>query len=162
MEKESANCTPGESSLVSTGSGAPGTERRSLSSGVVRRSVAGERFRTTLLTSFAAVALILATLGIYGVLAYFVTQRSREIGVRLALGAQPATLLVMVVREGMRPVLAGSAIGLAGAVATTRLMQSLLFGVQAVDPPTYAIVVREKPSSCWGHACSSRKRFWSD
>src|SRR5205814_1565258 len=82
---------------------------------LVQASVGDQRFRTMLLSGFAGVALFLAALGIYGVVAYFVTQRRRELGIRLALGAPPARLFSMVVRQGMHPVLAGAAVGLAGA-----------------------------------------------
>ena len=105
---------------------------------VVDESMGDHRFRTALLAAFAGVAVLLAALGIYGVLAYFVSQRSRELGIRLALGARPGALFGMVVRQGMRPVAVGAAIGLAGAVAMTTVMQSLLFGVNPVDPTTYA------------------------
>jgi ABC-type antimicrobial peptide transport system permease subunit len=108
---------------------------------VVDRSMADVRFRTALLSGFAATALFLAALGIYGVLAYFVSQRSRELGIRLALGAKPSTLFALVVHEGMRPVLAGAAAGFAGAVALTMLMRSLLFEVQPADPASYAATV---------------------
>jgi putative ABC transport system permease protein len=106
--------------------------------GVVRRSVDGQRFRTWLLGSFAGLALLLATLGIYGVLAYFVAARVRELGIRLALGATPAQVWRMVVGQGMRPVLWGSIAGLAAAYAGADLMKSLLFGVAPLDPATYA------------------------
>jgi putative ABC transport system permease protein len=106
---------------------------------IVDDSLGDQRFRTALLAAFAGVALLLAALGIYGVLAYFVSQRSRELGIRLALGARPQALFGMVVRQGMRPVAAGAALGLAGAVAVTTVMQSLLFGVNPVDPATYAV-----------------------
>jgi ABC-type antimicrobial peptide transport system permease subunit len=99
--------------------------------------VGGQRFRTSLLSGFAAVALFLAALGIYGVLAYSVSQRAREIGIRLALGAPQAGLFGMVLRQGMRPVAAGSVVGLVGAFAGTSLIKSLLFGVPPGDPPTY-------------------------
>jgi putative ABC transport system permease protein len=105
---------------------------------VVEDSMGNHRFRTVLLGAFATVALLLAALGIYGVLAYFVSQRARELGIRLALGAKPAALFGMVVRQGMRPVLIGAVIGLASAIALTTVMQSLLFGVDPVDPATYA------------------------
>jgi putative ABC transport system permease protein len=97
------------------------------------------RFRTALLTAFAAIALLLAGLGIYGVLAYFVSRRSRELGIRLALGARPGELFGLVVRQGMRPVAAGALAGLIAAAALTTLMQSLLFGVQPIDPTTFAL-----------------------
>lgn len=109
--------------------------------GLVRRSVDDQRFRTWLLGSFAGLALLLAALGIYGVLAYFVTERVRELGIRLALGASPAQVWRMVVRQGMRPVLWGSAAGLAVAYAAAGLMTSLLFGVAPLDLATYATTV---------------------
>ena len=105
---------------------------------VVDDSMADAKFRTALLGGFAGIALLLAALGIYGVLAYFVSQRSRELGIRLALGARPAELFRMVIGQGMRPVIAGACLGLVGAAAITTLMQSLLFGVTAVDPAAYA------------------------
>jgi putative ABC transport system permease protein len=104
---------------------------------VVDDSMGDHRFRAVLLGTFAAVALLLAALGIYGVLAYFVSQRARELGIRLALGARPTALFGMVVRQGMRPVAIGAAVGLAAAVALTTVLQSLLFGVDPVDPAAY-------------------------
>jgi putative ABC transport system permease protein len=106
---------------------------------LVHESVGDQRFRTSLLAGFAGCALFLAALGVYGVLAYSVAQRTREIGVRMALGASAAQLFHMVLRDGMRPVLAGSVAGLAGAYAVTGVLQSLLFGVAPVDPPTYLL-----------------------
>ena len=108
---------------------------------VVDQSFGDHRFRTVLLSGFAAVALFLAALGVYGVLAYFVSQRSRELGIRLALGAHPATLFRLVVGQGLRPVIAGAVIGIAGALAATSVTQSLLFGVQTIDPITYFVAV---------------------
>jgi putative ABC transport system permease protein len=104
---------------------------------LVRDSIGDERFRTTLLGGFALVSLFLAALGIYGVLAYFVSQRSRELGIRLALGARPRALFLMVVGQGMRPVAAGAGIGLVAAAALTGLMRSMLFGVDPADPTSY-------------------------
>ena len=104
---------------------------------LVHDSIGDERFRTTLLAGFAVVSLLLAGLGIYGVLAYFVSQRARELGIRLALGARPRALFLMVVAQGMRPVAAGGAIGLVAAAALTSLMRSMLFGVELADPATY-------------------------
>jgi ABC-type antimicrobial peptide transport system permease subunit len=106
---------------------------------VVDRSMADVRFRTVLLSAFAGIALLLAALGIYGVLAYFVSQRSRELGIRLALGARPRALFRMVVGEGLKPVAAGAVAGLAGAIALTTLLRSLLFGVDPIDPATYGV-----------------------
>jgi putative ABC transport system permease protein len=103
----------------------------------VHGSVKEQRFRTSLLSGFAGVALLLAAIGIYGVLAYLVAQRSREIGIRMALGAERSRVLQMVLRQGMQPVLFGALAGIAGAVALTRLMKQLLFGVDALDPATY-------------------------
>jgi predicted permease len=104
---------------------------------VVQDSIGSERFRTTLLGSFAAVALFLAALGVYGMLAYFVSQRSRELGIRLALGAKPGTLFRMVVAQAMRPMIIGMTTGLLVAVAVTGALRSLLFGVTPLDPVTY-------------------------
>jgi predicted permease len=108
---------------------------------IVAESFGDHRFRTMLLSAFAGVALFLAALGIYGVLAYFVSQRSRELGIRLALGARPAALFALVVGQGLRPVVAGAAVGLVGAVAVTTVSQSLLFGVQPIDPITYGVAI---------------------
>ena len=121
--------------------------------GLVRDSMGDERFRATLLSGFAGVALFLAVLGIYGVLAYFVSQRSRELGIRVALGARPRALFAMVVGQGMRPVAIGSAAGLAGAIALTGLMESLLFGVPPLDPITYASSIGVLAASALG-ACA--------
>jgi putative ABC transport system permease protein len=106
---------------------------------LVRASTDGERFRTWLLGGFAGLALVLAALGIYGVLAYFVAQRVRELGIRLALGAPPAQVWRMVVGQGMRPVLWGAAGGLAAADGAATLIRTLLFDVAPLDPATYAV-----------------------
>jgi putative ABC transport system permease protein len=107
---------------------------------VLSESVAAPRFRTLLLAVFAGVALILAAVGIFGVVSYAVSQRTHEIGIRMALGARATDVLKLVVRNGMTPALLGVAIGLAGAFALTRLMTTLLFGVTPTDTATFAIV----------------------
>jgi putative ABC transport system permease protein len=107
---------------------------------VLGEETASRRLGMTLLTIFAALALLLATLGIYGVLAYFVVQHTQEIGVRVTLGAQRRNILALVIRKGMTLTLVGVAIGLCAAFALTRLMASLLYGVGTSDPLTYATI----------------------
>jgi len=107
---------------------------------VLSESVATPRFRTLLLGVFAGVALILAGVGIYGVISYAVSQRTQEIGIRMALGAQAADVLTLVIKGGMTLALIGVALGLAGAFALTRLMTTLLFGVRPTDVATFATV----------------------
>jgi putative ABC transport system permease protein len=104
---------------------------------VVSASASGNRFNAILLGVFGALALILAAAGIYGVMSYAVTQRTHEIGIRLALGAQPRAMLAMVIRQGMILVGIGMALGLGMASGLTHLMASQLFGVRATDPATF-------------------------
>ena len=100
-------------------------------------SVAAPRFNTTLLSIFAGVALVLTIVGLYGVMSYSVVQRTNEIGIRLALGAQSRDVLIMIVKQGSKLIVVGLAIGLAGAFAATRVIASLLFGVTTKDPFTF-------------------------
>jgi putative ABC transport system permease protein len=104
----------------------------------VAQSVAPRRFSMMLLTVFAVVALALASLGIYGLMSYVVAQSTREIGVRMALGAQARDVLKLVIGQGMTLALAGVAIGLVASLALARTMKTLLFGVSANDPITFA------------------------
>jgi putative ABC transport system permease protein len=103
-------------------------------------AMAESRFRTTLIALFAVVALVLASVGVYGVIAYSVTRRTHEFGIRMALGAQRTDVLQMVLRQALVFAIVGVALGLAGAFALNRLISSLLFGVSANDPVTFASV----------------------
>jgi putative ABC transport system permease protein len=107
----------------------------------LRESVAPARWSMTLLGVFAALALVLAAIGIFGVLSFLVTQRTRELGIRIALGAAPARVRRMIVGRGVSLALGGTTLGLVGALALGRLMQSMLFGISATDPVSYAAVV---------------------
>jgi len=105
---------------------------------LTEESLVADKFNLFLLGLFAAVALILAAVGIYGLMAYSVSQRTHEIGLRIALGAQRGAVLRMVMREGAMTVFLGIAIGISGALALTRVMSSLLFEIKPTDPPTFA------------------------
>ena len=107
---------------------------------IVSTAVARQRFSMLLLGAFASLALVLAAVGIYGVMSYSVAQRTREIGIRMALGAQRKDVLKMAVGQGFKLVLIGVAIGLAAAFVLTRVMTSLLFGVSATDPVTFVAI----------------------
>src|SRR5688572_12426096 len=103
-------------------------------------SVAGPRFYAVSLGVFAAIALILAAIGIYGVLAFAVSQRTREIGIRMALGAEPDSVMKMILSQGMRLAMIGIVAGLAGAIALTRYLDGMLFGLTALDPTTFIVM----------------------
>ena len=107
---------------------------------LLSKSIAKPRFYTTLLGSFALLALILGAVGTYGVMSFSVNQRQHEIGIRLALGAGRGDIFKLVVARGLRLALAGVAIGLGGALALTRLMSSLLFGISPTDPVTFVVI----------------------
>jgi putative ABC transport system permease protein len=117
----------------------PVTEIESLT-GALNASVAEPRFRTLLLGVFSGIALLLAAIGIYGVVSFSVSRRTREIGVRMALGATPASVLRLVIGESGKLLLFGLAVGIPAALALTRFMSTLLFGVAPTDPLTFAVV----------------------
>ena len=107
---------------------------------IVARSLLPRRFNLFVLVVFAALAALLAGCGVYGVMAYSVTQRKHEVGIRVALGARPSDILRLLMGQGLRLVLLGVALGLGGAMALTRWMSNLLFGVSATDPLTFALI----------------------
>jgi putative ABC transport system permease protein len=107
---------------------------------MVAESLGEPRFRTYLLAGFSAIALLLAAVGLMGLVAYAVTQRRREIGVRMALGAGQGEVLRMILTEGLRPVLAGILIGTFAAWAASRVLAGLLFGVTPTDPLTFVVI----------------------
>jgi putative ABC transport system permease protein len=121
--------------------------------GIRGDSMAQPRFRTLLIGLFAALALTLAAVGLYGVMAYLVARRTHEIGIRMALGAQTTAVMKLVLGQGMWLVLTGVSLGLAGAFALTRLMAGLLYGVSATDPLTFAVVpavlIASALLACW-------------
>jgi putative ABC transport system permease protein len=121
------------SEATTTKSACGATERR-------RRSLSRQRFSMILLNSFAVVALLLASVGLYGVISYLVGQRSQEIGIRLALGAQRKDVLRLILRHGMKMSLSGVVLGLVAALGLTRLLSNLLYSVNATDPMTFAVI----------------------
>jgi putative ABC transport system permease protein len=120
---------------------------------ILSEEVATQRFNAGALAGFAALAALLAAVGIYGVMAYAVGQRTREIGVRMAMGAQPGNVLGMVLKQGLRLALIGVVLGVGASLALTRLMTSMLFGVKASDPITYVAVAAGLAAialaACW-------------
>jgi predicted permease len=123
----------------STNTNLPVANVRTLAN-ILARSTAGTSFTLVMLGVAAAVALLLGTIGVYGVISYVVSQRTREIGVRIALGAQKRSLVGMVLRQGLTLAVIGVFLGLGASYATTRLLSGLLFGVEPVDPITYTVV----------------------
>jgi len=101
------------------------------------RSTAARRLSMTLLTLFAALAVLLALIGIYGITAYTVTQRTRELGLRMAIGARPAEVVAMLLRENLLLVIGGLVLGMAGAALATRALRTMLFGVSTLDAVTF-------------------------
>jgi ABC-type antimicrobial peptide transport system permease subunit len=116
-------------------------------------SVAQFKLNSIIVTLFAGVALVLASIGIYAVISYAVAQRTREIGIRMALGAASTDVLRLVVRDGMTPAVIGVTLGAVGAFGITRLMRSLLYGVSATDPVVFGLVatalVLLSLGACW-------------
>lgn len=122
-------------------------------SALLTDSVADSRFRTRLLGTFAALALVLAVLGVYGIVAFSVAQRTRELGVRLALGAQPGRIVRGVIGDGARLAAAGLMLGVSAALIATRWLESLLYGVQPRDPASFAltsaVIMLAALAACW-------------
>lgn len=120
---------------------------------LVVNALARPRFGTSLLGAFAAIALILTLIGLYGVVAYAASQRTREIGIRMALGAKAGDVLALIIRQGMKPALIGLAIGIAGALAATRLLATQLYDIKATDPVTFAgvgaFLLLTTLAACW-------------
>jgi putative ABC transport system permease protein len=120
---------------------------------LVQGSIGDQRFRSSLLSAFASVALLLSAIGVYGVLAFSVVQRSAEIGIRMALGAQRGDVLRLVLRQGLKPAIIGLVFGLAGALASSRVMRGLLYGIGPNDPVTFvsvmALLLIVATLACW-------------
>ena len=119
----------------------------------VSETLTEPRFRAVLLAVFAVIAMLLASIGIYGVTAHAVGQRTQEVGVRMALGAQRTDVLLLMLRQHLRPALIGVVLGLAGAIALARFLQSMVFGVAATDPATLTVMglalLSVSVAACW-------------
>ena len=111
------------------------------------------RFQATVLAGFAAIALLLATIGIYGVTSHAVGQRTQEVGIRMAMGAERSHVRGLILRQHVTPALVGIAVGLVGALALSRFLSSLLYGVRPIDPLTYVLVAMSlvvvAVAACW-------------
>jgi putative ABC transport system permease protein len=123
---------------------------------IMSESVSSRRFQALLTALFASAALLLACLGIYGVISYSIARRTNEIGIRIAVGAEPLQIWLTVLRQGIRPVIGGLAVGLAGALVSGRLIRSFLFGTEARDPAAILLVITILLAvavlACWGPA----------
>jgi len=108
---------------------------------VIENTVRDKSLNTTLLTVFAGVSLLLAMIGVYGVMSYTVAQHTREIGIRIALGAQPRAILKLIMGRGFVLVSIGVAVGILASLGLTRFIESMLFGVRPTDPLTFAMIV---------------------
>jgi ABC-type antimicrobial peptide transport system permease subunit len=108
---------------------------------IIGRATASQNFTATMVLAFAALSLLLAAVGLYGVLSYLVSQRSSEIGIRMALGAQRTEVLRLVLLDGLRPVIVGLVIGSAGAIAAGMLIRSILYSTRPIDPLVFAAMV---------------------
>ena len=137
------------------GRGAAGGER-TYDEEILSESVSTRRFETLLAAVFAGAALVLACLGMYGVISYSVARRTNEMGIRIALGAQASHVSMLVLRQGLRPVVGGLLVGVAAALAAGQLIGSFLFGTQAYDPAAISVVVvmllLVAVAACWAPA----------
>jgi len=107
---------------------------------IVGHSTIDARFDATLLLAFAAISLVLAAVGLFGVLSFIVAQRTAEIGIRIALGAQRPQVMSLMLRDGLRPAIFGLALGLVASTAAAQLIRSMLYGTQTLDPAVYIVV----------------------
>jgi macrolide transport system ATP-binding/permease protein len=107
---------------------------------LIDRSTGDASFSATLVLAFAAISLILAAVGLFGVLSYIVAQRTTEIGIRIALGAQPEQVMRLMLRDGLRPALFGLALGLVASMGVTRFLESMLYRTPQLDPLVYVVV----------------------
>ncbi|HTG13936.1 MAG TPA: FtsX-like permease family protein, partial [Blastocatellia bacterium] len=130
---------PLRNSIAEVSRDAPVTRVRTMTQ-VVEDSTASRRFNMILMTIFAGVALVMASIGLYGVISYLVGQRTHEIGIRMALGAPRSSVLGLVLRNGMSLALVGVVVGVGAALVLTRLMASLLYGVSPSDPLTFTVI----------------------